>query len=106
MTNHENDNENTIDETFASQTLGGHDDRTTHGDALQGEAAEPAFDPADYDQADVDQSDVERSDSDLPGAQPDTASGFEDPAAATQGLHDGPVADPVDDADPETTGAG
>lgn len=109
---HEHD---TIDETLQSQTLGapvsdgsagspalhaqnGGEERTTHGDALQGEAAEPDLDPDDYDQADLGGG--------IPAGQPQDLSGFEDPDTATQAQQDGPVLDPVDDADPETTGAG
>ncbi|WP_167051203.1 hypothetical protein [Salinibacterium sp. ZJ77] len=101
MTNHDEHENDTMDEAFASQTLGGHDDRTTHGDAVQGEAAEPTLDPSDYDQADVEVSDTGKV-----ASQPQTESGFANDTAATQALHDGPVLDPVDDADPETTGAG
>lgn len=100
MTDHENNpfdahERDTIDETLKSQTLDGESGLSV-----------PDLDPRDYDQADVDQADVERSDSDIVAGQPDTASGFADEAAATQGLRTGGSADPVDDADPETTGAG
>ena len=94
MTNHNahDDDHDTLDEAFASQTLESQDER---------EAAEPTLDPSDYDQADVEVSDTGKV-----ASQPQTDSGFENEAAATQALHDGPVLDPVEDADPETTGAG
>lgn len=97
MTDHDSthDRPDTIDETLKSQTVDGESGRPV-----------PDLDPHDYDQADVDQADVERSDADIVAGQPGTASGFADEAAATQGLRTRGAADPVDDAHPETTGAG